>query len=105
MIKVKVTKNIMKPSKAYIHFTAGQIISGAVGLLAAVGTFFLLKDCVNFTLLMWIIFAELMLIICGLIIRVNEMSLLTLLMKSLKGVEKRPYSNDKGVFDDEFSIF
>ena len=49
---------------------------------------------------------EMILVIGFGIVKINDMSLFTVLIKSLKGVDKRPYSNKKGVFDDDdFSIF
>lgn len=105
MIRVKVTKNIVKPGASFMNFTAGQIAAGILAIATGIATFFILKDYINFNLLMWIIFFEIIIIIGIGIIRVNDMNLFTFIFKSLKGVDKRPYSNDKGVFDDEFDIF
>ena len=106
MIKVKVTKNIMNKSHGLLNLSVRQIIAGVIGVAVGLATFFLLKDYLIIDALMWIIFLEMVLVIGFGIVRINDMSLFTLIIKSLKGVDKRPYSNNKGVFDDdEFTIF
>ena len=106
MIKVKVTKNIMNKNTGFLNLSVSQMIAGLVGVAVGLGTFFWLKDYLDINGLMWIIMLEMILVIGFGIVKINDMSLFTVLIKSLKGVDKRPYSNKKGVFDDDdFSIF
>lgn len=105
MIRVKLTKNIEKAGTGVMNFTAGQIVAFIIALCTGIGTFFLLKDYIIFDLLMWIIFFELIIIVGIGIIKINDMNLFVFIFKLLKGVDKRPYSNNKGVFDDDFNIF
>ena len=106
MIRVKVTKNIMNKVGVIFNLNIRQLIW--LGAAAAVGlaTFFLLNEYIITDVLMWIIFGEVS-IIAGIgVIRINEMNLFVFLIKLLKGADKRPYSNTKGVYDkDEFSVF
>lgn len=104
-MRVKVTKNIMNSSGIIFGLTAGQIVAVAIAVLTAIGTFFLLRDYLVFDAIIWIVFIELAVIAGPFVIRINDMNLLTLLVKMLKGSDKRPYSS-KGVFDkDDFNIF
>ena len=106
MIKVKVTKNIMNRNTGFLNLSIPQIIAGLVGVAVGLATFFLLKDYIIFDGLMWIILLEMIIVIGFGIIRINDMNLFTILIKTMQGVDKRPYSNKKGVYDDdEFSIF
>ena len=106
MIKVKVTKNIMNRNTGFLNLSVSQMIAGLVGVAVGLATFFLLKDYLNINGLMWIILLEMIRVIGFGIVRINDMNLFTIIIKSLKGVDKRPYSNKKGVYDDdEFSIF
>lgn len=101
-----VTKNIMNDDEVIFNLNWKQIIWGIIGVAVGVATFFLLKDYIIFDGLMWLIFFELIIVIGFGIVQINGMSLFTIMAKSIKGVDKRPYSNTKGVFDeDEFSIF
>ena len=80
MIRVKVTKNIMNKVGVIFNLNIRQLIwlgAGEVSIIAGIG-----------------------------VIRINEMNLFVFLIKLLKGADKRPYSNTKGVYDkDEFSVF
>ena len=106
MIKVKVTKNIMNKNTGFLNLSISQMIAGLIGVAVGFATFFLLKDYLDINGLMWIILLEMIVVIGFGIVRINDMNLFTIMIKSLKGVDKRPYSNKKGVFDDdEFSIF
>ena len=105
-IKKRVTKNIMADKGILLGLTLSQLIMLAVGFAIGVGTFFLLKDSMDFNGLMWIIFLELLLVVGFGVIKIYGMNLFQLLIKIFKGPDKRPYSNRKGVFDkDDFDIF
>lgn len=99
MIKVKVNKNIMKQQNNVFNLTVGQIITGIVGLLIGIGTFLLLKDSVNFNIIMWIIFLELIITVGIGVVKINGLNLFTFIILSMK-IDKRPYCS-KGVFNDE----
>ena len=105
MIKVKITKNVVK-AKGGMMLSVGQIIAGTVGVIIGLITFFALKDFMNINVLLWIIFCEIVLVVGFGAVKIDGMSLFGFLIKSLKGVDKRPYSNNKGVFkNDKFNIF
>lgn len=105
MIKKKITKNINTKVSPF-QFEAGQIIVGIIGLVAAIGTYFLLRDYIVFDGLIWIILLELMIVVGFGIIKINDMSLFAFIMKLARTDDRRPYSNTKGVFDkNEFDIF
>ncbi len=105
-MRVKVTKNIMNANGTIFKLTLSQIISVIIAFLTAVGTFLFLRDYLVFNVIMLIVFLELIVIAGPFVIRINDMSLLTLIIKMFKGSDKRPYSSTKGVFDkDDFNIF
>lgn len=105
MIKKKITKNINTKVSPF-QFDIKQIIVGVLGFAAAIGTYFLLKDYIIVDALMWIIFLELILIIGFGIVKINDMNMFSYILKMMKINDRRPYSNRKGVFDeDDFDIF
>ena len=105
MIKKKITKNINTKVSPF-QFEISQIIIGVIGLAVALGTYFLLRDYIVFDGLIWIILLELMLVVGFGIIKINDMSLIAFIMRLAKSNDRRPYSNRKGVFDeDDFDIF
>lgn len=105
-IKKKVTKNIMADKGIILGLTLSQLIMLGIGFLIGIGTFLLLKDTMEFNAMMWIIFLELIIVVGFGVIRIYGMNLFQLILKVLKGADKRPYSNRKGVFDDnDFDIF
>ena len=96
----------MNKNTGFLNLSVSQMIAGLVGVAVGLGTFFWLKDYLDINGLMWIIMLEMILVIGFGIVRINDMNLFTIMIKSLKGVNKRPYSNKKGVFDDDdFTIF
>ena len=105
MIKKKITKNINTKDSPF-QFEFSQIAIGIVGLAVAIGTYFLLRDYIVFDGLIWLILLELMLVVGFGIIKVNDMSLISFILRLAKSNDRRPYSNKKGVFDeDEFNVF
>lgn len=104
MIKVKITKNVINKSTSPLGsaMTPRLIVCTILGLIAAVSTFFALKDSVEFNTLMWIVFAEIVLFV-SLGIKINGVGILNLLFGKQK--DTRPF-NRKGVFnDDDGTIF
>ena len=105
MIKKKITKNINTKVSPF-QFEPKQIIIGVIGLAVAIVTYFLLRNYIVFDGLIWIILLELMLVVGFGVIKINDMSLIAFIMKLVKSNDRRPYSNKKGVFDeDDFNIF
>lgn len=106
MIRVKFTKNIMNKGGVIFNLNVSQLIWLGIAVIVGLATFFLLNDYIITDALMWIIFGEVS-IIAGIgVIRINELNLFMFLIKMLKGADKRPYSNTKGVYDkDEFTVF
>ena len=105
MIKKKITKNINTKVSPF-QFEVSQIIIGFIGFLAALITYFALKDYLVFDALIWIILLELILVVGFGVVKINDMSMFTYILRIMKVNDRRPYSNRKGVFDkDDFDIF
>ena len=105
MIKKKITKNINTKVSPF-QFEVKQIIIGIVGFVAALLTYFAFLDYMPFDGLIWIILLELILVVGIGIVKINDMSLLAFILRLAKTNDRRPYSNRKGVFDeDDFDIF
>lgn len=98
MIKVKVTKNIIRDGTVFFNLTKKQIIFAILSILVGLGTYFWLKDKIHFDMLMTIVFSEIVLIIGMGVVQIQGMSLLKILIGAFKGVDKRPYYI-KGVFN------
>ena len=99
MIKVKVTKNIMRDGTLFFNLTLKQILPAIFSLVVAFGTYFLLKGSLNDDLLMTIIFIEIAIVIGMGVVQIQGMSLFKILILAFKGVDKRPYYI-KGVFNN-----
>ena len=105
MIKKKITKNINTKVSPF-QFEVKQIIIGIVGFVAALLTYFAFRDYMPFDGLIWIILLELILVVGIGIVKINDMSLLAFILRLAKTNDRRPYSNRKGVFDeDDFNFF
>ena len=105
MIKKKITKHINTKVSPF-QFEVKQIIIGIVGFVAALLTYFAFRDYMPFDGLIWIILLELILVVGIGIVKINDMSLLAFILRLAKTNDRRPYSNRKGVFDeDDFDIF
>ncbi|MDO5558368.1 MAG: PrgI family protein [Oscillospiraceae bacterium] len=103
MIKVKVTKNIIRKGNVAFGLDTKQVIIGFTAVCIGGLLFFLLRNIVSTDLLMTIIFVTMAVIIfCG-VIQINGVSFISFLMKGIQGVDKRPFDR-KGVYNnDEFS--
>jgi hypothetical protein len=97
MIKVKVTKNIMSKGTVIAGLTWKQIIAGAVGIFAGLGTLALFWGKMNIDVLMTLVFVIVLVTIMFGVVQINGMSFIKFLFIGLKGVDKRPYCT-KGVF-------
>lgn len=102
MIKVKITKNIIKKSKNSLGLNAKQFIIIGIAVAIAFALYFLLKNTMSFTALSTIIFVELLFIICLGIVNIQGMSLFRYFISIFKGADVRPY-NSKGVFSNDIS--
>lgn len=100
MIKVKVTKNIIRKGEIGWGLTLPQIIMGIAAFMVGIGMFFMLKDKMSLNALMTLIFIVMALFLfCG-VIRIHGVPFGFYLIKCFKGVDKRPYCT-KGVFTNE----
>lgn len=99
MIKVKITKNIIRRSNNAFGIGVKEIITTVIA--AAIGTvmYFLLRNVMSTGALLMLIFVVLGTIICFGCVNIQGQSMLELLIKSLKGADVRPYVS-KGVFSD-----
>ena len=100
MIKVKVTKNIIRKNEVAFGLNRAQVIVAAVGLAIGMLEIYLLKGITTTDTRMTIVFFSMAAFIFGGIVQINGTSLMSTLTKSLKGVDKRPY-NKEGVYNDE----
>ncbi len=91
MIKVRITKNIIRKGEVGFGLSLSQIIMGVCALAVGIGMFLLLRDSVSTNLLMTLIFVVMALFLGFGIVKINGMSLFKLLFSSLKGSDKRPY--------------
>ena len=99
MIKVKVTKSAMNKSINAFGLKPIQIVFGVVGSAIGIITFFLLREYIQIDLLMWIIFAEIAVIMFLGCVRINDMSFFTYIIKIFK-TDIRKF-NRKGGFEVE----
>ncbi len=100
MIKVKVTKNIIRDGTLFLNLTLKQILSAIFALLIALGTyFFLARYKIDNDLIMFLLFLEIAIILGFGVIQIQGMSLFKVLILSFKPIDKRPYHR-KGVFDN-----
>ncbi|MBE6852683.1 MAG: PrgI family protein [Ruminococcus sp.] len=100
MIKVRVTKNIIRKNEVAFGLNLSQAIVAAIGVIIGLLEGALLDGHVSTDTKMTIIFFTIAIFIfCG-VIQINGMSVITLLGKSLKGVDKRPFDR-KGVYNDK----
>lgn len=99
MIKVKITKNIIKRSNNPLGIGIKEIVTTLIAAAAGVAMYFLLKNVMSMGALLTLIFVVLGTIICFGCVNMQGQSLFELLIKSLKGADVRPYAS-KGVFSD-----
>lgn len=100
MIKVKVTKNIIRKNEVAFGFNVSQVIVAAIGLTVGVIELIALKNVLSYDMRMTIVFITMAVFIFGGVVQINGMSVVELFSKSLKGVDKRPY-NRKGVYSND----
>lgn len=100
MIKVKITKNIIRKSKNSLGLSAKQIVIALIGFLIGVLLYVSLKNVIPLSFLMWIIFFSVGGIIMFGVLNIQGMSLAQYIVKSFKGVDIRPYDS-RGVFNSE----
>lgn len=99
MIKVKITKNIIKRSNNTLGIGTKEIITTLIAAAVGVAMYFLLKNVMSMGALLTLIFVVLGTIICFGCVNMQGQSMFELMIKSLKGAEVRPYES-KGVFSD-----
>ncbi len=98
MIKVRVTKNIIRKNEVVFGLNISQVVVAAAGIAVGLIEGFFLNGKVSTDTKMSIIFVSMAIFIfCG-VIQINGMSVIALMSKSLKGVDKRPFDR-KGVYN------
>ncbi|MEG0614209.1 MAG: PrgI family protein [Oscillospiraceae bacterium] len=100
MIRVKVTKNIIRNGTIAFGLTLKQILSAVIAVAIALLSIFLLKDKMNFDLLMTLVFVEIIIVILLGVVQLQGMSFAKFVLLSFKGTDKRPFCI-KGVFKNE----
>lgn len=100
MIKVRVTKNIIRKNEVAFGLTRAQVIVASIGFVIGLLELKLLKGITSLDVRMTIVFFTMVTFIFGGIIQINGTSLITTLKKSIHGVDKRQY-NKKGVYNDD----
>ncbi len=103
MIKVKITKNIIRKTKNSLGITPKQILIGCTAALIGVILYFSLRNVMHTEVLMTLIFVVLAAIIGFGCIDVQGQTLLTYLIKIFKGADVRPYES-KGVFSQHAGL-
>lgn len=101
MIKVKVTKNIIRRGTVLLNITLSQLIWGGISFAAAVVTFLLLKDSMNIEAVLMIAFVVSAAIAFGGIVRIQGIPFFTFVLMGLKGVDKRPFHIEGGFRNDK----
>lgn len=99
MIKVKITKNIIRKSNNSLGIGIKEIITAVIAAGIGVVMYFTLKNIVSTGSLMMLIFIVLATIIGFGCINIQGQSLFEYFIKVFKGADVRPYVS-KGVFSD-----
>lgn len=99
MIKVKITKNIIRRSNNALGIGTKEIVTTVIAAAVGVTMYFLLRHAMSMGALLTLIFVVLGTIICFGCVNMQGQSMFELLIKSLKGADVRPYVS-KGVFSD-----
>lgn len=99
MIKVKITKNIIRKTNNSLGIGVKEIITAVVAAVIGVFMYFALKNIMSVGNLMMLIFVVLATIIGFGCINVQGQSLFEYFIKVFKGADVRPYVS-KGVFNN-----
>lgn len=100
MIKIKVTKNIIRNGTIFMGLTLKQIIMGGASFAIGILMVILLKGKMSTNAMMSLVFAVMFALLATTVIQIQGLSFPEFLYLCLKGVDKRPY-DAKGVFDNE----
>ena len=100
MIKVNVTKNIIRKTKSTLGLSMKQIIIALIAVFLGIILYVSLRNTVSLSALMWIIFIEMASIIMFGVVNIQGQSLMQYIIKIFKGVDIRPYDS-KGVFSND----
>lgn len=103
MIKVKITKNIIRKTQNSLGLSVRQIVFAVCAAILGIIMYFSLKDVLPTDTLMTLIFIVLGIIIGGGCLNIQGMSVFEYLIKAFKGVDVRPYES-KGVFSKNVGI-
>jgi len=100
MIKVKITKNIIRKSKSTIGLDGKQIAFGVAGFGTGILLFFLLEDKMPLQPLLTLVFIVIAVTVLFGVVNIQGMNMFQYIIKMFKGVEVRPYDS-KGVFSSD----
>lgn len=99
MIKVKVTKNIIRKGNNSLGLSTKQMVIAAIAAMLGVAMYFIFRNMMNLEVLFTLIF----IVVAGIImfgcVNIQGMSLFEYFLKMFKGVDVRPYKTE-GVFAD-----
>lgn len=96
MIKVKITKNIMKKSSVAFGLTPKQMLIGALGCIIGILEYAILKNVLSANILLTIVFATIAIVVFFGIVNINGLSLIQFIITG--GVDKHPFRR-LGVFN------
>lgn len=103
MIKVKITKNIIRKTQNSLGLSMRQIVVAGCAVVLGIILYFSLQNVMPSDILMTLIFIVLGVIICCGCLNIQGMSVFEYLIKIFKGVDMRPYKS-KGVFSEDAGI-
>ena len=99
MIRVKITKNIIRNGALLMGMTVSQIVTAVIGLVVSGIEIVLLYNVMDINGIMTIVFFTLLLFVGLGIVKIQGLSLFKFLVLALKGPDKRPYSTN-GIFTE-----
>lgn len=100
MIKVKITKNIIRKSKSSLGLNKKQIVIAGIAFTIGLIMLILLKGTMSTQLLLSLIFLVMGIIIFFGVVNIQGMSLFQYMISIFKGVDVRTYES-KGVFNND----
>lgn len=100
MIKVKITKNIIRKNKSSLGLNKKQIIIAGIAFVIGLLMLIFLKGRMSTQLLLSLIFLVMGIIIFFGVVNIQGMSLFQYMISIFKGVDVRTYES-KGVFNND----
>lgn len=101
MRKIKITKNIVDKNAWIMGLSKKQIAVGAVGAAVAGFSLYLMWGKLPTQLMMTIVFVELMIVVLVGFIKVNGMSIVSMLIASFKKKVRTYHSRKDGIYGEK----